>query len=407
MKTIKPVEVLLYYDGIQVFEGRDPIGGHYIAALLDTVGEVDRYLATGAKPERLRQFRVGELSLRDLILDAPGGEWFFIDADAEYGESLTLIPQKGALAEQEDLLPGHFMMRDALFEEDLAPTHVYESNNTFLEFSLDPPETAYGHRIRADALGDILTQFQIVVKHAYHRATNRPYRKVSGYLSKFDIDAGYLLDVVVPAAPGSFRVILEAAVPLDGQDIPLSSGSDELARSLELVDEVFQSAKRPDIAHEILLRHKGHLAKSYIKLLGILAERNTSFNYSWSDPQMGGSHYGGVDALVAQELYETLSERFGVYLGKRARRVIEGAFVRMDIESDAWGLRSRRGIRKGKIRDDGPSLQRLVPGELYRFYCTDEVELDAIGRGKHTLYLDSIVPLSERAVARINDARNP
>ena len=114
MKTIQPGAVLLYYDGAQIFEGRDAIGGHYIAVQIDRVDNgVFRYLATGAKPERLRQFRVGELTLRQLFLDAPGGEWFFIDGDPLYDEPLTLLPQNGALAEQEDLLPGHFRMRGA------------------------------------------------------------------------------------------------------------------------------------------------------------------------------------------------------------------------------------------------------------------------------------------------------
>ena len=119
MKTIEPGAVLLYYDGAQIFEGRDAIGGHYIAMMLNRVDDgVFRYVATGAKPERLRQFRVGELSLRELFLDALDDEWFFIDGDPLYGEPLTLLPQKGAIADQEDLLPGHFRMRGALIDDN-------------------------------------------------------------------------------------------------------------------------------------------------------------------------------------------------------------------------------------------------------------------------------------------------
>ena len=126
MKTIEPGAVLLYYDGAQIFEGRDPIGGHYIAMQIDRVDNgVFRYLTTGAKPESLRRFRVGELSLRELFLDAPGGEWFFIDGDPLYGEPLTLLPQEGALAERDDLLPGHFKMRGAL-TDDLACKRALE-----------------------------------------------------------------------------------------------------------------------------------------------------------------------------------------------------------------------------------------------------------------------------------------
>ena len=126
MKTIKPVAILDYYDGIQIFEGRDPIGGHYIAVLLESLGKAEHFLVTGAKPERLQQFRVGELDLRELFLDAPGGEWFFIDGDPLYGEPLTLLPQDGAIAEQEDLLPGHFRMRGALVDDD-ARKHALET----------------------------------------------------------------------------------------------------------------------------------------------------------------------------------------------------------------------------------------------------------------------------------------
>ena len=297
MKTIQPGAVLLYYDGAQVFEGRDTIGGHYIAVMIDSVDNGDfRYLATGAIPERLRQFRVGELSLRELFLDAPGGEWFFIDGDPLYGEPLTLEPQKGALAEQDDLLPGHFRMRDALID-DLAWKRSREADNTVLEFSLEPPETAYGHRVRAETLGEILTQIQIVVRHAYRSATSKPNK------------GGHLMDVVVHAAPGSYRVILEAAAPLGHTALPRLDEPGELVKGLERMDEVFQSAEYPDKAREILMEHKGDLADAYIKLLGILAKRNTGFNYSWADPHIPGAHYGGVSAAVAKRLYETLSNQ--------------------------------------------------------------------------------------------------
>jgi hypothetical protein len=42
MKTIRHTTTLVYYDGPQVFEGRDSIGVLYIAVMVEPVGEIDR-----------------------------------------------------------------------------------------------------------------------------------------------------------------------------------------------------------------------------------------------------------------------------------------------------------------------------------------------------------------------------
>lgn len=104
MKTIKPTKVLDYYDGIHVFQGKDAIGGHYVGVLVDTEGEYDRYLVTGVRPHRLKQFRKGDLDLRTLLLEAPGGKWYIALANVEFGEPLALKRQSKPLAET-DLLP--------------------------------------------------------------------------------------------------------------------------------------------------------------------------------------------------------------------------------------------------------------------------------------------------------------
>ncbi len=39
MKTIKHTNILVYYDGVQVFAGRDAVGDHYVGAMIDTVGD--------------------------------------------------------------------------------------------------------------------------------------------------------------------------------------------------------------------------------------------------------------------------------------------------------------------------------------------------------------------------------
>ena len=104
MKTVKLSEVLDYYDGIQIFAARDPIGGHYVCDMIDTVGDHDRHAVVGVRPERLEDFRAGRVDLRTLLLESPGGEWYITVADGMIDDSLTLEPQQEPLAET-DYLP--------------------------------------------------------------------------------------------------------------------------------------------------------------------------------------------------------------------------------------------------------------------------------------------------------------
>ena len=128
MKAIKLTDVLLYYDGIQVFEGRDAIGGHYVGAAIGPGIVTNRYMVTGTDPERLRQFRGGRLDLRTLLLEAPEGEWF-ITVDKDGGDTpLYLEPQPVPVVEC-DCLPGpNFILEDGPegLVDDLALQHALE-----------------------------------------------------------------------------------------------------------------------------------------------------------------------------------------------------------------------------------------------------------------------------------------
>ena len=380
MRTIQPTEVLVYYDGVEVFAGQDPIGGHYIGMIVDSEGAVDRYLVTGASPERLRLFRNGILDLRTLFLEAPGGEWFITRADGNPGQPLVLIPQTEPLVAT-DLLPEEGFVLDDVASDDLALQQARERNNVVFEFSAEPPETAAGHRIRMTTLAGLLNHLQMFVKHAYRTALRDLPSKVMNRIESTD---GHLMDVVVPAMPGSYRVVLEAANPPD------MFGSGELVRALEKIDEVFASAEDPDAAEELLQAHQGHLAGSYIRLLRFLSEHETGLRYGWADPQFSGVRHGGVSGAVANRLTEALA---GATSLTTEKQIFHGDFIQVNLPTGNWGLITDEGKKVGKIRDGGPSLIGLTTGKCYRFECIDDIEVDDAGRETHTLYLQRIDPL--------------
>ena len=103
MKIVKPIAILDYYDGPVVFAACDPTGGHYIGSAIEPKYGYNRYLVTGVRPERLRQYRFGKVDLRTLLLEAPGGEWYITWSNSDPGQLLVLMPQTGPLSATDHL----------------------------------------------------------------------------------------------------------------------------------------------------------------------------------------------------------------------------------------------------------------------------------------------------------------
>ena len=377
MKTIIPAEVLVYYDGVQVFAGQDRIGGSYIGLMVDTKDEVERYVVAGVEPERLRQFRSGRLDLRSLLLEASDDEWFVARANTPFGDPLRLEIQNGLLADTDFLPDEGFVLDEAPFN-DTALYLARERHNVVFEFSVDPPESANAHRIRASKLGELLVHIQTVVRWAYSSAVRN---LATSDKELVDTSDGYLMDVVVPATAGSFKVILEASKPPD------MFGYGELARGLQVVDRIFECTADPKTARDQLQEYKGHLAGSYIGLLNFLVEQDTSFRYAWAHPEIDNSRQGGVSVTLAQELVGSLS----VNLDLASETVtLIGEFERVNRRVGDWGLLTEEGSKSGKVDDGGPSLNGLQVGMSYRFSCVERLELDPAGRERRILYLQEI-----------------
>ena len=80
MMTIHRTNTLFDYDGPQLLEAHDDDGGQYLALLVDSEEEQDRYLVVQVDPERLQQFRSDALELRPLIAEASRNQWYLATA---------------------------------------------------------------------------------------------------------------------------------------------------------------------------------------------------------------------------------------------------------------------------------------------------------------------------------------
>lgn len=377
MKPIWFHDTLDYYDGIEIFEARDRIGGNYIGVLIGSEGDHDQFLVAGVIPESLREFRAGQLDLRSLLLEASEDEWYVTWTSGDLREPLGLtlgdgpIRTSGYIPEE-----GSFLYRPP--EDDKPAEWARMENNLVIELRATPPEALHGHRIRTKRLGELLLHVQGVVSHSYSNALKGLPQRVRRQLDTKD---GHLTDVVVPAAPGSYRIVLEAV------SRPDMFGFSELERAMRRMDAVFENARDPKTARQALQAYKGHLAGSYIRLMNFLADNDTGLRYGWASPRSPDTKYSEVSPTLARSLAESLADASS--LG-REDVVIEGSFERVHVGAGTWGLNTGEEVQRGRLAEDGPDLSGLTVSERYIFECEEVFDLDATGRELKTLYLKNI-----------------
>ena len=383
MKTVLDTTTLFYYDGPQIFEARDSIGGHYVALLGDLHEGKDRYLVVGVAPERLRQFRSGRLDLRSLMVESGKEEWY-LAATNDLSQPLVIEPQRTRLVDS-DFLPEDGLVLHDRPADEVTLREARERNRLVLEVSTDPPEAADDHRIRLNTLVGLLSRIQTMVKYAYKAALKELSDSARNSIDETD---AHLLDVVVPAAAGSFRVLLEEA-RLPNRTLDLFHHS-ELTRALKRVDALFAHVSSPPQTLATLKENRGHLAGAYLGLLRFLVENHTSLRYSWADPTFTTPSHHEVSESEAGPLVEVLSRVAN--LGAESV-VLLGNFTKFDRSTGGWGLLVEGRKFSGKIKEGGPSLDGLIVGNRYKFSCVEEVAIiEGTGRESHTLYLDAHEP---------------
>ena len=377
MKTIRHVNTLFYYDGPQVFEARDAIGGHYVAVMVETDHTNERYLVAGVAPEQLRQFRSGMLDLRSLLIKSDKEERYLATVASGLDNPLVLEHLHTPLIDS-DLLPDPgFVLHDRP-SDDSVLREARERQNLVLEIAAEPPEAARQHRIRANTLAEMLHRVQLMIKYAYRAA-------IRGKRNRYRQPDEDMMDVVVPAAAGSFQIVLEAV------SLPNLFGDSDLANGLRRIDELFKDTANPEKTLTVAKEYRGHLAGAYLKLLRFLVKQRTGLRYSWAEPKSERSSNRAVLESEAGALIDILSSVTN--LGSEPV-TLEGTFEKFNRESGLWGLLTDEGKRSGKIRDGGPSLDGLEVGGLYRFHCDEEIEeINITGRESRVLYLNRHEPL--------------
>lgn len=111
MNRVHYEAALFYYDGPQVFEARDDIGGRYVGVAVTRPDGRDGYLVKGVTPNALDAFRAGETDLKAMLLEANNEEWYLADAEFDLSAPLALELQRASLADSGYLPDDGFLLR--------------------------------------------------------------------------------------------------------------------------------------------------------------------------------------------------------------------------------------------------------------------------------------------------------
>lgn len=363
MKQIFYTATLFYHDGPLLFEARDAIGGHYIAAAVeDREGEA-RYLLRGVAPGEIGRLRTGRIDLKSLLLEAPEDDWYLATFGDDLEAPLRLERHTSPLVETDYLPERGLLLHDHPPDDEIVET-ARKENTLVVEIRANSPRAAIEHRVAADTLAGILSGFQAIVRHSCRRATR-------GLGSGSRPPGSDTMEVIVPAAPGSFRVVLASAHPPD-----LFGGS-FLRPALKRIDTVFEQAEDPSgtVAH--LRENRGHFAGATLKLLRFLNQRHTDLRYAWADQLSDGATRLGVTHSAAARIVEASVSAPEIATETVA---LTGKFQKFNRRSGVWGLLTEDGPVGGRLREGGPNLDGLEVGGRYRFVCEERIETTRVSR---------------------------
>lgn len=364
---IRHTKTLVYYDGPQVFEARDAIGGHYIAVMGDS--EKLQYLVAGVAPESLHSFFDGVMDLRALVLESePDARYTTSTMPGGVDDELEVKPFREAL---DGFLPdpGYVPDKDDLLASDLL-AHTGQREDLLLEMALEAPAGRVGTR----AYTEVIHQVQTLIKHVLV--------SVKGERDSWRLSTG-MLDVVTPAARGSLRVLLGTS----SQQGPTFNA--RMSEALRIVDTLFPQGESMREAVLAAKENSPPVAGAYVKLLRLLSKNKTGLRYAWTGGGVRGVRNGSVSRSQAATLANTLTETQPT--GETFVR--EGELYRCNSDSGRWGLLTTEGFRlRGRVKHDGPELAGLQVGRDYRFTC--EVERSLIAEDGVITYLVHHEPLA-------------
>ena len=346
--------ILAYYDGPEVIEATDRIGGSYIGMSLDSQDASFKFIVVGVSEEQLLGFRRGEVKLRNLILESSKYGWYVCETDDL--EAPIPLQEQGDEEIPDSMLPDeNYLLRDARDIPNSAMGRALAQSNFAVHLKIEPLDKLQTNRLRVKDYNDLVASLNSLIIKA-------------GKSDSSDQDR-LELDIVTTAAPGSVEVMLEASMP----DSDLFAPHRSLVQAMQSIDSAMDQALASGDIGQQADSHDRDFRKKYLELLKVLERGAVDFQYSWAEPRFEDGNSTRIPLTTTKALVQSIKARAKDIMDKR-ERIIEGAFVRFNQQRGTWGLETDEGnLVVGSIdRLNNPSqLNGLVVGDRYTFECLE------------------------------------
>ena len=363
---IRYVKTLEYYDGILLFEARDPIGGTYAASHIERVTGGDSYLLVGCDPERLRLHRHGMGELRGLLQDSAVFGWCRAELTS-IDEPLTPVGELSTGPIPDDYLPGKGPSVAEYEVGNNVARRAQAEHKAVVEVSIDPPKSSEESLAPAATLVALLRRVETLTQRAALQSAVRDGEQdVAGLLKK---GVGKL--DVAEVSSGSVKVTFRELNVLGPHD------KSPLAGALDYLDDMLENVGKSERVAAVAEEYNPGVVAAYAGLVRFLRDQRTGFSYTWSTPSSRTVSHRAISLSDARRLARELPNLKGDYLISEKVAVLNGILEMVDVSNKKWRLNDpTRGKVLGLVDWGGPGLNNITTGNEYSFGCREETKMD-------------------------------
>jgi hypothetical protein len=372
-KKINYKDILIYFDGPQLFVGEDQVNTNYLCLLVAQYKEKDKFLCVPISKEKLKSFKLGEIDLKNLYSSPPTEELYLIETESIMNECIEM--RKIELQDvPESWFPGEgfFYEEEKMkIDDEKIKKQAKESNRAIIHLTLNPPEARIANKISPDHLAGIVTIFQSLIKYAYKTGS----KLMSAQKDKYYSDDIYKLDIA-STSPGSFTVHFQNRQPAD------LFGLSEIERAFFIIDGISEILNDEKELIKKMKEYKGHFAGTYIRFLEGIIKNDMPLSYSWILPGIDKAKTKSIYKKSAKFAYDSLVSTEELSIEELE---LTGRVIKADDKTGKWTLSSDEDQKEYKGELSKKSKMNLegivIKSKIYKFFCEEKIE-EILGTGK-------------------------